>query len=187
VRQAQYWQRVHHRDPRALALADRHYSRRTPGSPEFVGPGHKVVLLHTAADGRPLALWASHRCAPASGIKRGDGLDAWDCVMFRNEGASVPASELIREAVSITLACWGDVPPLDGFITTINPRKVEPIKRRGVEVWGYCYIKAGWTAMEYRTRARGLVILRLTLDDVLAHGPAHAFYYDHTQLRLDVL
>jgi hypothetical protein len=45
----------HHADPRGAALADRHYSRRTIGAPQFMPPGRKLVLLTADAD----AVWGS--------------------------------------------------------------------------------------------------------------------------------
>lgn len=157
---AHYWKRIDHMDPRALEMADRHYSRRSPGTPEFVPSGHKIVLMHFAPDGTPAALWSSHRPAPESGCTRTDGLDVWDCSIFRVEQRTVLASELIREAVAITRGLWSPL-PADGFYTTIDPRKVAPIKRRGADVWGYSYIKAGWIVDPERTKRRDLIRLFL--------------------------
>jgi hypothetical protein len=158
-----HWTRIHHRDVRARQMADRHYSRRTPGAAEFIPAGHKVVLMHFAADGTPAALWASHRAAPCANLARPrfDGLDVWDCSIFRIEQRTIQASDLIREAVAITRGVWPELPS-DGFYTTIDPRHVAPIKRRGVDIWGYSYIKAGWEVMPLRTKARNLVQLVLS-------------------------
>ncbi len=51
----QPWRLSYRADPRALPLADRHYSRKTPGSPQFVPPGRSLVLLTDDAD----ALWVT--------------------------------------------------------------------------------------------------------------------------------
>lgn len=170
--QATYWQQIDHTDPRALVMADRHYSRQSPGTPEFTPSGHKIVLMHFANDGTPAALWASHRPAPGKAV-RADGRDAWACTMFRVEQKTVLASELIKEAVAITKSLWRPQ-PADGFYTTINPRKVKPIKRRGVDVWGYCYIKAGWQVEDARTIARDLIILTLPLEKLQDVQPIRA-------------
>jgi hypothetical protein len=159
VRAAQYWQRVDHADPRALDMADRHYSRQSPGTPEFIANGNKIALLHFAPDGTPAALWASHRPAPEIAT-RPDGRDVWACTLFRIEQPTIQASALIREAVAITKGLWAPL-PADGFYTTVDPRKVRPIKRRGRDLWGYCYIKAGWVVQAERTKRRDLVILLL--------------------------
>jgi hypothetical protein len=169
---AQHWQRVHHSDPRALEMADRHYSRQSPGTPEFTPSGHKIVLMHFLDDSTPAALWASHRPAPGKAV-RADGLDAWACTMFRVEHRTVLASELIREAVAITRALWQPL-PTDGFYTTIDPRKVAPIKRRGECVWGYCYIKAGWRLRAERTKDKNLIVLTLPLSELEQIEPIEA-------------
>jgi hypothetical protein len=172
---ARYWHRVHHMDPRARALADRHYSRQTPGSLEFTAPGHKVVLLHFDREGTAVALWASHRCAPSSGVVRMDGLDVWDCSIFRNEQQAIQASLLVKEAVAITKGVWQDGElPRHGFWTTVSPKKVAPVRRRGRDVWGYCFIKAGWEMHDQRTKRRGLVQLSLARDQLAAVEPVTA-------------
>lgn len=163
-KKAEYWQRIDHTDPRALEMADRHYSRQSPGTPEFTPSGNKIVLMHFLSNGIPAALWASHRPEPGKAV-RADGLDAWACTMFRVEHKTILASDLIKEAVAITKSLWQPL-PVDGFITTVNPRKVKPIKVRGKETWGYCYIKAGWSVLDHRTKRRDLVILQLPAGDL---------------------
>lgn len=55
-------------DPRALPLADRHYSRQKPGSNQFVPPGRRCVFLTENADALTVdlagydAYWASPLC-----------------------------------------------------------------------------------------------------------------------------
>jgi hypothetical protein len=175
---AVHWQRVSHLDPRARAIADRHYSRQTVGAREFTRPGNKIVLLCFDAANRPLALWVSQRPDPASGVARLDGLDAWDCAYFRNEGSLVKASVLIREAVAITVGIWGpggqEGPvsvPADGFVTTVNPHRVAPTMRRGEPTWGYCFQRAGWIVRPERTKARDLVMLQLPATDLAGVAP----------------
>jgi len=85
----------HRFDIRALPLADRHYSRRKIGSPQFVKPGSNIVLLTEAAD----ALWVTSW--PDGQYVRHAWPGAWECSFFRNEG-DVLSSELITEAVAIT-------------------------------------------------------------------------------------
>lgn len=104
------WQRLHHMDVRAREMADDHYSRQTPGAREFTRPGNKIVLGHFDAGGVLRAIWASQRPDPGSGVKRADGLDAWDCSIFRRVDGAALASDLIREAVAVTLAIWGAPP-----------------------------------------------------------------------------
>ncbi|MFZ1411690.1 MAG: hypothetical protein WAS07_09550, partial [Micropruina sp.] len=104
-------------------------------------------------------LWASQRPDPASGVPRADGLDAWDCSIFRIEQRTRPASELIIAAVAITVAIWGAA-PRDGFVTTVDPRYVAPIIRRSKPVWGYSYLRAGWRFLRI-TKERKLHMLQL--------------------------
>lgn len=158
--EAQYWQQIDHTDPRALDMADRHYSRQSPGTPEFIGNGHKIVLMHFAEDGTPAALWASHRPAPGKAV-RSDGRDVWACTLFRVEQRTVLASELIKEAVAITAGIWAPL-PAGGFYTTINPKFVKSQGRtRG---WGWCYQCAGWEVQSKRTKRRNLIVLILPHD-----------------------
>jgi hypothetical protein len=173
MKRAQYWQRIDHTDPRALAIADRHYSRKSPGTIEFIPAGHKIVLMSFLPDTTPAALWASHRPAPTAGLARPrfDGLDVWDCSLFRIEHRTVLASVLIQEAVAITRGLWDDILPRDGFYTTVNPRHIQPIKVHGRDVWGYCYIKAGWQALPERTKVRHLIQLQLPLSNLEAIEP----------------
>lgn len=76
------WYASHRYDPPAVALADRHYSRQKPGTPQFVAPGRNVVLLADAIDGRAAALWVTVWSAYAKHAWPG----AWSCALFRNEG-----------------------------------------------------------------------------------------------------
>jgi hypothetical protein len=61
--------------------------------------------------------------------------------LFRSEGAGV-ASELIREAVAITRSVWEPPPP--GIITFVSPQHVSAKTRRGKDIYGYAYLKAGF-------------------------------------------
>lgn len=126
------WQRITKFDPRGAALADRHYSRRKVGSPQFMPPGQTMVLL--TEDGRAVFGW--WRPHPASGIRAMNGLDGWTCTIFRNEGAGL-SSELILLAEE-ALVREHDVGP-SGFITYVFDAKVKPKQNPG-----YCFIKAGY-------------------------------------------
>ena len=76
-------------DARALPLADRHYNRQKPGTPQFVPPSSNVVLI----SGDPVsALWVSIRQKYVKHAWPG----AWCCSLFRNEGPC--------------FACWFDLP-----------------------------------------------------------------------------
>lgn len=128
-----HWKLSHKFDPDGAALADRHYSRRKVGSPQFMPPGQTMVLV---APGAVLGWWRPH---PRSGIKAMNGLDGWTCTIFRNESA-VLSSELILEA-ELYVAEAGCGP--DGMLTYVFDRKVRSVNP------GACFKHAGW-----RTRGR---------------------------------
>lgn len=115
-------------DPAVRALRSRHYS--TLGSTgRTVGPPGRVIVLRTP-DG--LAAWISHW--PRADLAL-DGLDAFRCSLFRNEGPR-RSSELILEAMAATELAWGSAP--DGWVTWIEPAKVAS------EIPGWCFRRAGW-------------------------------------------
>jgi hypothetical protein len=147
------WIRVTKFDPRAATLADRHYSRRTIGSPQFMPPGRTIVLLSRAGD----AVWGTHWPKPALAM---DGLDAWRCSIFRNEGP-VLSSVLIREAMEYTASEW-DARPRDGWLTFVWVDRVRSVNP------GACFKAAGWKLDRRWTHRRRLV--RLRADTPLARG-----------------
>ena len=98
------WRLVSPCDPVGRALADRHYSRQTPGSRRFVPPGRCVVLVSLC--GR--AVWATVQQRHV----RHQWPGAWMCSIFRNEGAGM-SSELVAEALAATVAKWGPAPSPD--------------------------------------------------------------------------
>ena len=126
-----YWHRVTKFNAAACALADRHYSRRKPGSKQFMPPGQTMVLL-TPDDHAVFGWWRPH---PSTGFKPWNGLDGWTCTIFRNE-SDTPSSELILAAEQALLAEY-DVGP-DGLLTYVWDRKVRSTNP------GYCFQKAGW-------------------------------------------
>jgi hypothetical protein len=126
------WLRVTKFDRRACALADRHYSRRKVGSPQFMPPGQTIVLLTDDAK----AVWGWWRPDPKSGIKQMNGLDGWTCTIFRNE-SSARSSDLILSAEEVLLTSGHTIGP-DGMLTYVWDRKVAS------ENPGYCFKCAGW-------------------------------------------
>jgi hypothetical protein len=121
-------------DPAAAALADRHYSREVPGSPQVGGPGYLLVLVTPCER----AVWITKRHSPDTDAPRvvADGLppDTYRCALFRNEGAGL-ASGLIREAVALTERRWGPAPLWATYIDRDAVRSSNP---------GYCFKLAGW-------------------------------------------
>lgn len=131
------WQVSHRASKRGVKLADRHYSRQKPGSPQFVKPGSCLVLITPEES----ALWVTSW--PIAEYVKHAWAGAWECSLFRSEGDDT-ASELIRQAVAATRAFYGEPPPL-GFVTFIDPRKVQPVVVRGLPTFGYSWVKAGWS------------------------------------------
>lgn len=150
-----HWYKVSHTDRRARLLADRHYSRQTPGATEFCPPGNKVVLIIPSACAAA-AVWASQRPAPSTGIGRADGFNYWNNVIFRNE-TDIRSSDLILEALAITKYYWSDNMPADGFHTFVDPRKVRGVKVRGKKVHGFSFMKAGFELYPEITKSRKLL------------------------------
>lgn len=132
-------------DPAAVALADRHYSRQKPGTPQFIPPGKYVALIADDKAAVWVTSWAKYRMDAWRG--------AWVNTIFRKEGDGV-ASEMIRHAVAHTRAVWPEVPAL-GMVTFIDPRHVKPKRHPG-----YCYLLAGF---EYAgVTPKGLYVLHMT-------------------------
>jgi hypothetical protein len=140
------WREAHKGDRVLVGLADRHYTRQTPGSNQCCRPGVNLVLILSD----DTAGWVVWRPIPEVGRK--DGLEAWECTIFRNEGAR-RSSDLVAEATAITFRKWG-WPPRDGLITAIDPERTR--RKRDP---GRCYRKAGWLPFAYPT-ADGRVWLR---------------------------
>lgn len=135
-RPMKHWVRVKKSDPLACALADRHYSRRKVGSPQFMPPGQTIVLLR--ADGLVAgdAVFGWWRPDPSSGIPSMNGLDGWTCTIFRNE-SPVLSSELILDAEPAMTEFGYDIGP-DALLTYVWDAKLRSVNP------GYCFKMAGW-------------------------------------------
>ena len=126
------WQRITKFDPRGAALADRHYSRRKIGAPQFMPPGETVILLTEDAK----ALYGWWRPHPSSGIRAMNGLDGWTCSIFRNEGAGL-SSALILAAEDRLVEAGVTCGP-SGLLTYVWRKRVQSSNP------GYCYKQAGY-------------------------------------------
>jgi len=155
------WRRSWRAQPKAAAIADRHYNRQKPGSPQFVPPGSCLALL--TADRS--AVWVTSW--PKAKFVQHAWAGAWVNSLFRLErdpGEPGPlASDLIRWAVAHTRARWPEVPAL-GMVTFINPDKV-----RHKRDPGRCYRKAGFKVAG-KTKG-GLVVLQMTPDSMPSSEP----------------
>lgn len=117
-------------DPSAVVVADRHYNRQKPGTPQFVPPGRCVVFRTQDAG----AIWVTSW--PFAEFTKHAWAGAWVNTCFRRETGPL-ASELIASAVAATRAVW-DPPPL-GIISFVDASKT-----RHKRDPGRCYRKAGW-------------------------------------------
>jgi hypothetical protein len=159
----QPWCRSHRADPIARQIADRHYNRQKPGTPQFVPPGSCCVFLtanHKAfwVTSYPKAEYVKHAWA-----------GAWVCSAFRSEGAG-QASFLIRMALAATRAHYEDRIPEVGMITFIDRSKVRPTKVHGTPTWGWTWKQAGFK--EVGETKGGLLALQLLPQDMPFASPA---------------
>lgn len=143
------WHLSHRFDPRAVAIADRHYNRQKVGSPQFVPPGRCVVLIADDAvwvTSWPYAQYVKHRWG-----------GAWINSCFRREGGAL-ASDMIRDAIAATRWVWPLIPTL-GMVSFIDKDKVKHKRDPG-----RCYLKAGF---KYDGETKGgLVAVRIAPADM---------------------
>ncbi len=132
-----FWTRVPKFDSRAARFADNHYSRRTPGSAQFMPPGETIVLVREVSNFEVDALFGWWRPHPRSGIKAMNGLDGWTCTIFRNETGVIFSSVLIEMAETFL---HGNPTPCgpSGLITYVWDKKVRSVNP------GFCFKKAGY-------------------------------------------
>lgn len=147
------WIEVKDGDPRVVGLYRRHYSCRKYNHGQAIDyvrtgitpPGETMILL--SPDCSALFVWSLQRF-------RADGQKGVNCSVFRNE-SSVRASELIREACKLAWHRW----PGERLFTFVDAREIRVIKRHGVPVPGWCFVRAGWT--QCGESKKGLIILEL--------------------------
>jgi hypothetical protein len=82
-------------------------------------------------------------------FKDGSGQEGVNCAVFRNEGAGL-ASALILEAEEWAWRRWPDERRLYTYVDAKRIRSSNP---------GYCFIRAGWTRLPYRTKWNKLIVL----------------------------
>ena len=136
-------------DPEIKPLADRHYSRQNPNSPNFAPPGRCLVLKSVCRKAYWITSW------PYARYTKHEWAGAFVCSAFRNEGYLL-SSKLIEMAVAMTRHYWPDIPEL-GMITFVDTKKVK--KKRD---FGRCFLKAGFKKVGY-TKG-GLLTLQLLPD-----------------------
>lgn len=152
------WSLSNRADPAACAIADRHYNRQKPGTPQFVPPGRCLVLKAEHA------VWVTSWPFPEYVKHRWPG--AWVNSLFRKEDEG-RASDYIKDAVAATLAVWGAAPDL-GLVTFVDQSKV-----RHKRDPGRSYLRAGFIR-DGETRG-GLLAFRLLPDDMPKPDPPIGF------------
>lgn len=126
----QHWHLSDRADPAARNLADRHYNRQSPDSPQFVPPGRCIVLRTADADAFWITSW------PFAEYVKHAWPGAWVCSAFRNESPLL-SSTLIVAAVAATRAFWN--PPALGMVTFVDAAKTR--RKRDP---GRCFRRAGF-------------------------------------------
>jgi hypothetical protein len=125
------WELSGRASARCLPLANRHYTRQSPDSGQFVPPGACLVLYC------PGAYWVTSW--PRAEYVKHAWAGAWVCSAFRNERPDLYLSSgLIIEAVAATRWRWPDTPAL-GVVTFVDARKIR--RKRDP---GRCFRKAGF-------------------------------------------
>jgi len=143
------WRISHRADPPSVRLADLHYSRQKPGTPQCMPPG-RALVLHSTVNGQE-AVWGTSW--PQAEFTSHEWAGAWMCSIFRNQ-TSVKASAMIRDAVAATRFYFGE-PPALGMVTFVNASavrdKVDP---------GHAFIIAGFRPVG-KTKRREYIALQL--------------------------
>lgn len=159
---ARHWVRVKKADPVAALIADGHYSRRTPGSPQFMPPGQTLVLL-----GRDFsAVFGWWRPHPRSGVRAMNGMDGWTCTIFRRVDGPL-ASDLVLDAEGALRSQVGDCGP-DGLLTYVWPAKVRSRNP------GFCFRVAGWRHEGQSADGRKILLRKPWADAGCAPSPRGA-------------
>jgi len=156
------WLVSHKFDKVGAKLADGHYSRRTPGSPQFMPPGETLVLRRSD----DTAIWGWWRPHPAAGLEAMDGLDGWTCSIFRNTGPSLSSDLVLEAEIILAEADWlgttaGPCGP-DGMLSYIWPKKIRSPNP------GWCFQVAGWTRDRWTKKKKRLLRKPLWLAGIPA-------------------
>jgi len=144
------WMRVTKFDARALALADRHYSRQRRGSRQFMPPGKTLVLLTPDANA---VFGVCSNLDPR-------GREQFRCTIFRNE-SELLSSDLVRAASAIA-AEWA----LDNGVIATLTTEIDPKLVRRKRDPGRCFRRAGWYVVGASRghRHRGGIVLAAPLE-----------------------
>ena len=146
---AKHWWLTKDGDKSCLAMFEKHYSAYQYADGRrrnlFAGPGEKLVLRTASADA--IFVWRKFRdaCIDSRTNQPQRGIN---CSIFRNE-SSTQSSELIRQADAIADCVW----PGERHYTYVSASAVRSSNP------GFCFIAAGWTRLNQKTKRHGLIIL----------------------------
>ena len=154
------WRLATRADPAAALVADRHYSRQKPGTPQFMPTGSALVL-YSNINGQE-AVWGTSW--PLEEYTKHEWAGAWACTIFRNE-TMARASGMIRNAVAATRFHYGE-PPAQGMVTFVDEAAV-----RDKSHPGHAFIIAGFRVVG-RTKRREYLALVLRPDRMPRPQPA---------------
>lgn len=152
------WRQVKRNDSRARELADRHYSRQTPGAVDFMASGRTFVLLAEFSSREPKANGTEATWGAIENLDPAGGRH-FRVSIFRNETPWI-SSYLVRSATTLTQQrwrrkfWWDGVPPLR--------TEVDAEKTRRKRDPGRCFRKAGWHVVGLSSK--GLVVLGAPMD-----------------------
>ncbi|BAP56549.1 hypothetical protein THII_2252 [Thioploca ingrica] len=73
------WILSHRADLASVKIADRHYSRKKPGTSQFVKPGRCIVLISKSTD----TVWVSSY--QLTKYVKHAWAGVWECSFFRND------------------------------------------------------------------------------------------------------
>lgn len=126
------WEIVKKADTRAVALADRHYSRRNVGTKQFMPPGQTIVLW---TEGAVFGWWRPH---PDSGLKALNGREGWTCTIFRNESRHLSSYLILQAELALPEDCGKD-----GLMTYVWGAKIRSSNP------GFCFKAAGYRGIGF--------------------------------------
>ncbi|HYV99671.1 MAG TPA: hypothetical protein VE967_19585 [Gemmatimonadaceae bacterium] len=148
------WRRVHKGDVRCRVLADKHYTRQSPGHPMWTRPGYNFVLYANDLVGDAVFCW--WRPKWEAGQERKDRLHVIECTIFRREQLPWVASDLIRAAVAaldtpeaaadLRYASMGLI---DCLITGVGSKATARLRGKR-SLPGHCFRRAGWRELAKR-------------------------------------
>ena len=147
------WEVIRKGDVRGRILADKHYTRQTPGHPMWTRPGYNFCLYCEDTKGGAVFVW--WRPKWEADIERKDKLRCLECTIFRNE-TNWLSSDLVKvavvalESVEAKLELHHENPAKLMLITGVGSTKT--IRGRSSKsLPGACFRYAGWKDFDHKS------------------------------------